>query len=49
MPISHTYPTLPLARRPRRLRTTEAMRGLVRETRLSPEMLVLPLLKMGVR
>ncbi|MEQ1910144.1 MAG: porphobilinogen synthase [Vicinamibacterales bacterium] len=43
MAISHTYPTLPLARRPRRLRTTEAMRGLVRETRLSPEMLVLPL------
>jgi porphobilinogen synthase len=43
MPISHTYPTLPLTRRPRRLRSTEAMRGLVRETRLSPEMLVLPL------
>ena len=43
MPISHTYPTLPLTRRPRRLRTTEAMRGLVRETRLSPDMLVLPL------
>jgi len=43
MPISHTYPTLPLTRRARRLRTTEAMRGLVRETRLSPEMLVLPL------
>ncbi len=43
MPISHTYPTLPLIRRPRRLRTTEAMRGLVRETRVSPDMLVLPL------
>lgn len=43
MPISHTYPTLPLTRRPRRLRATEAVRGLVRETRLSPEMFVLPL------
>jgi porphobilinogen synthase len=43
MPISHTYPTLPITRRPRRLRTTEAMRALVRETRLSPENFVLPL------
>ena len=43
MPISHTYPTRGLTRRPRRLRTTDAMRGLVRETRLSPDMFVLPL------
>jgi porphobilinogen synthase len=35
--------TLGLARRGRRLRTSEAMRGLVRETRLSPDMFVLPL------
>ena len=43
MPISHTYSSLALTRRPRRLRTTDAMRGLVRETRLSPGMFVLPL------
>ncbi|MFN7984470.1 MAG: porphobilinogen synthase [Vicinamibacterales bacterium] len=43
MPISHTYPTRGLTRRPRRLRSTDAMRGLVRETRLSPDMFVLPL------
>lgn len=35
--------SLSLARRLRRLRSSEAMRGLVRETRLSPEMFVLPL------
>jgi porphobilinogen synthase len=34
-----TFPTY----RPRRLRRTEALRGLVRETRLAPEQLVLPL------
>ena len=34
---------LTLRRRLRRLRTTAAMRGLVREVRLSPEMFVLPL------
>jgi porphobilinogen synthase len=34
---------LPLTRRLRRLRTSETLRSLVRETRLSPEMLVLPL------
>jgi porphobilinogen synthase len=39
----HTHSTLKLTRRLRRLRTTEAMRALVRETRLSPEMFVLPL------
>jgi porphobilinogen synthase len=35
--------SLALTRRLRRLRTTEAMRALVRETRLSPEMFMLPL------
>lgn len=35
--------TLGLTRRGRRLRASEAMRGLVRETRLSPDMFVLPL------
>src|SRR5690348_584854 len=35
-------PTFP-AYRPRRLRRTEALRGLVREARLAPEQLVLPL------
>ena len=34
---------LDLARRPRRLRRSAAIRGMVRETRLSPEMLVYPL------
>jgi porphobilinogen synthase len=34
---------LDLPRRPRRLRRTAAIRGLVRETRLSPEMLIYPL------
>lgn len=37
------HSSLKLTRRPRRLRTSEAMRALVRETRLSPDMLVLPL------
>ena len=36
-------PQLDLRRRPRRLRRTAAIRGLVRETRLSPEMLIYPL------
>jgi porphobilinogen synthase len=35
--------TLKLTRRLRRLRSSEAMRALVRETRLSPDMFVLPL------
>ena len=35
--------SLKLTRRPRRLRQSETMRALVRETRLSPEMFVLPL------
>jgi porphobilinogen synthase len=34
---------LALTRRPRRLRRTEAIRGLVRETRLTPESFILPL------
>jgi porphobilinogen synthase len=38
-----THPTLKLTKRLRRLRTSGAMRALVRETRLSPDMLVLPL------
>jgi porphobilinogen synthase len=39
----HTHTTLTLTRRLRRLRHSSAMRALVRETRLSPEMFVLPL------
>jgi porphobilinogen synthase len=39
--ITSTRLTLP--RRPRRLRRTEAIRGLVRETRLTPEQFVYPL------
>src|SRR5262245_4804631 len=39
----HTASNLPLTRRLRRLRKSEAMRALVRETRLSPDMFVLPL------
>jgi porphobilinogen synthase len=39
----HTHTTLKLTRRLRRLRTSEAMRSLVRETRLSPDTLMLPL------
>src|SRR6476660_8146377 len=39
----HTHSSLNLRKRLRRLRRSEAMRALVRETRLSPEMFVLPL------
>jgi porphobilinogen synthase len=39
----HTDSALKLTKRLRRLRTTDAMRALVRETRLSPETLMLPL------
>jgi porphobilinogen synthase len=39
----HTHASLGVTRRLRRLRRSEAMRSLVRETRLSPEMMVLPL------
>src|SRR5713226_5432316 len=40
---SLTHTALKLTRRMRRLRQTETMRALVRETRLSPDMFVLPL------
>jgi len=39
----HTDANLTLTRRLRRLRRSEAMRAMVRETRLSPDMFVLPL------
>ena len=39
----HTHTTLKLTKRLRRLRHSESMRTLVRETRLSPDMFVLPL------
>ena len=40
---THTHSSLTLTRRLRRLRHSETMRALVRETRLSPEIFVLPL------
>jgi porphobilinogen synthase len=40
---THTHSALKLTRRLRRLRRSETMRALVRETRLSPEVFVLPL------
>jgi porphobilinogen synthase len=40
---THTHSALKLTKRLRRLRTSEAMRAIVRETRLSPDMFVLPL------
>src|SRR5438309_2305642 len=43
MTPTHTQAALQLTRRLRRLRTSETMRALVRETRLSPDMLMLPL------
>jgi porphobilinogen synthase len=43
MPGKKTIAHLDLPRRPRRLRRTAAIRGLVRETRLSPEMFIYPL------
>jgi porphobilinogen synthase len=43
MTTSHTYSTLKLTRRLRRLRASEPLRALVRETRLAPDMFVLPL------
>ncbi len=39
----HTYTTLKITHRLRRLRQSDAIRALVRETRLSPDMFVLPL------
>ncbi|MEI8360507.1 MAG: porphobilinogen synthase [Deltaproteobacteria bacterium] len=43
MPSTQSPTSLNLTRRLRRLRTSETMRALVRETRVSPDMLVLPL------
>src|SRR5437763_12659119 len=43
MSTIHTHSKLKLTRRLRRLRQTEAIRAMVRETRLSPDMFVLPL------
>jgi len=43
MSPTHTHPALKLTRRLRRLRRTEQMRALVRETRLTPDLFVLPL------
>jgi porphobilinogen synthase len=43
MPHTNTHTSLKLTRRLRRLRHSEQMRALVRETRLSPDMFVLPL------
>jgi porphobilinogen synthase len=43
MTPAHTHTALRLTRRLRRLRTSEAMRALVRETRLSPDNFILPL------
>jgi len=43
MPHIHTQTSLKLTRRLRRLRRSASMRALVRETRLAPEMFVLPL------
>ncbi len=43
MPSSSMQSTLKLTRRLRRLRASETMRALVRETRLSPDIFVLPL------
>jgi porphobilinogen synthase len=43
MSTAHAYSTLKLTRRLRRLRATEPLRALVRETRLSSDMFVLPL------
>jgi porphobilinogen synthase len=43
MSPTHTHSSLKLTRRLRRLRATESMRALVRETRLAPDMFILPL------
>src|SRR5688572_24409238 len=40
---THTHAALKLTRRLRRLRHSETLRALVRETRLTPDMFVLPL------
>src|SRR5436305_5339097 len=43
MSTIHTHSKLKLTRRPRRLRQSDAIRAMMRETRLAPEMFVLPL------
>src|SRR3954466_1427771 len=43
MAVNTTSAQLALTRRPRRLRRTEAIRSLVRETRLTPDCFILPL------
>ena len=43
MSPTHTHTSLKLTKRLRRLRRSETIRTLVRETRLSPDMFVLPL------
>jgi porphobilinogen synthase len=43
MAVTTTTRRLPLAQRPRRLRRTEALRALVRETRLTPDCFIYPL------
>jgi porphobilinogen synthase len=43
MAIATRKTTLNLTRRPRRLRRTEAIRGLVRETRVTPDSLIYPM------
>ena len=43
MSVAQKTSRLPLSRRPRRLRATEAIRALVRETRLTPDCLIYPL------
>jgi len=43
MPTQVSTARLPLTRRPRRLRRTETIRRLVRETRLTPDCFILPL------
>ena len=47
MASKRTAGTLELVHRPRRLRRSAAIRAMVRETRLSPEMFVLPLFACG--
>ena len=43
MSPAHTHTTFTMTRRLRRLRRSDAMRAMVRETRLSPDMFMLPL------
>jgi porphobilinogen synthase len=47
MSSTHTHSTLKITRRLRRLRRTDALRAMVRETRLAPDMFMLPLFVCG--